>query len=85
VYTRIERDKLVGYQGDSYVLIVDFAKDRTTSAAISQYGASDRPGSRHYADQAPLFVQQKLRPSLRTEAEIRAKLEREYHPGAEAP
>jgi penicillin amidase/acyl-homoserine-lactone acylase len=84
VHTRIENDKLVGYQGDSYVLIVDFAKDRTTSAAISQYGASDRPGSRHYADQAPLFVQQKLRPSLRTEAEIRAHLEREYHPGEEA-
>jgi acyl-homoserine-lactone acylase len=83
-YAHIEGDKLVGYQGDSYVLIVDFAKDRTTSAAISPYGASDRPGSHHYADQAPLFVQQKLRPSLRTEAEIRAQLEREYHPGEEA-
>lgn len=85
VYARIEKDKLVAYQGDSYVLVVDFAKDRTTSAAISQYGASDRPGSPHYADQAALFVQQKLRPSLRTEAEIRAQLEREYHPGQEAP
>jgi penicillin amidase/acyl-homoserine-lactone acylase len=84
VHTKIKKDKLVGYQGDSYVLVVDFAPGKTTSAAVVQYGASDRPGTRHYADQAPLFVAQKLRPSLRTEGEIRAQMEREYHPGEEA-
>ncbi len=54
-----------------------------TSRSINVYGASNRAGSRHYADQAPLFVRRQLKPALRAEQEIRASLEREYHPGGE--
>ena len=39
--------------------------------------------SAHYADQAPLFARRALKPSWRTEAELREHLEREYHPGEE--
>jgi acyl-homoserine-lactone acylase len=79
-YTRVDGGHLVGIQGDSYVLIAAFGKDGVTSQSIHQYGDSNRPQSPHYADQAPLFVQRKLKPALRSEAEIRAQLEREYSP-----
>jgi acyl-homoserine lactone acylase PvdQ len=80
-YTRKSDDgHLVGIQGDSYILIAAFGQDGVSSQSIHQYGASNRPDSKHYADQAPLFVQRKLKPALRREADIRAQLEREYTP-----
>ena len=47
---------LVGTQGDSLVLIVGFGPGGARSESIQPFGASNRPASRHYADQAPLFV-----------------------------
>lgn len=78
-----ERGKIVGVAGDCYVLVVAFHKDGPRSWAIHQYGNVNRKGSQHYNDQAPLFVKRLLRPVLRTEAEIRERLESEYHPGGE--
>lgn len=78
--------KLVGDQGDSLVILAEFLPDGPVRAqAIQQYGASNRPDSPHYSDQAPLFVRRQMRPVLRTLEEIRADLEREYHPGEEIP
>ncbi len=73
--------RLVGYQGDSYVLEVEFEKDKTTSRSIHQYGASVRAGSPHYADQARLYVAHELKPTLRDPAELAKHTERSYHPG----
>jgi hypothetical protein len=39
--------------------------------------------SKHFADQAPLFVRHQMKPVWRTETEVRAHLEREYVPGNE--
>ncbi len=83
-YTRKRGGHLVGTQGDSYILIAEFGRDGVSSRSIHQYGSSNRPGSPHHADQAPLFVRRELKPALRTEPEIRAQLEREYAPGEEA-
>jgi acyl-homoserine-lactone acylase len=77
-YHEIEGGRLVGDQGDSYVMVAEFPG---RAWSIHQYGASLRPESPHYSDQAPLFVARKLKPVLRTREEIRAFLEAEYHPG----
>jgi acyl-homoserine-lactone acylase len=73
--------KLIGKQGDSLVIIVDFTPQGPRAESIIQYGTSNRPESPHYADQAPLFVKRQLKPVWRTREELRAHLEREYAPG----
>ena len=74
---------IVGVAGDSYVLVVEFGDDGPRSWAVQPYGNVNRPESPHFADQAPLFVNRELRQSLRTEEQIRAELEADYHPGQE--
>ncbi len=78
----LEDGRVAGHTGDSYVLLASFGEDGVRSRSIHQYGnAMGRPDSPHYADQAPLFVQRRLKPVWLDEAEIRANLEREYRPG----
>jgi penicillin amidase/acyl-homoserine-lactone acylase len=74
--------RLVGRAGDSYVLLVEWdPQGQVHSRSISPYGSATLdPRSPHYADQAPLFARQQLKPVWRDEAEIRAHLEREYEP-----
>ena len=72
---------LVGRQGDSLVVIAEFGATTTTSTSIHQYGASNRPDAKHYADQAPIFVQRQLKPTWRTPEEQAAHTERAYAPG----
>ena len=82
-YTKRSGGRLVGNQGDSLVLIVDFAKEGVRSESIQPYGASNRPGSLHYADQALLFVAHHLKPTWRSPEDLAAHTERAYHPGEE--
>lgn len=82
VRAKDDGERLVGFQGDSYVLIVDFPKDGpVTSESIHQYGASNRPSSPHYADQARSFTALRLKPTLRDPADLARKTERAYRPG----
>ena len=76
---------LHGTAGDSYIMLVTWdAAGQVQSRSIHQYGAATaRPGSPHYADQAPLFARRELKPVWLDEADIRAHLEREYRPGEE--
>lgn len=81
----LENGRLKGNQGDSYVLLVTWDRNgRVRSRSIHQFGSATLDEhSPHFADQAQLFVQRKLKPVWMDESEIRAHLEKEYRPGEE--
>ena len=73
---------VTGLAGDCYILMATFDKDGVTSQSIHQYGSATMDEtSSHYADQAFLFVERKMKPVWMDEADIRANLESEYRPG----
>ena len=75
--------RLVGYNGDGFIMMVEWPKDggAVASRSIHQYGAaSTRPGSKHYADQVPLFVRQQYKPVWFDAAALRRHVAREYRP-----
>lgn len=74
--------RLMGINGDSYVLLVTWdAQGQVRGWAVQPFGSAVQDlHSPHYADQAPLFAAGQLRPAWFTEAEVRAHLTREYQP-----
>ena len=83
VYGDLEDGRFEGIAGDAYVLIVTFHSDGSvTSEAVHQFGSAVHDGaSPHFADQAALFAERRLRPVWFNEADILANLESEYRPG----
>lgn len=79
-YTKKRDGHLVGIQGDSYVLIVDFTAQGPHSQSIHQYGASVRAESPHYSDQAPLFVKRQLKETFFRDQDLQGNIERTYQP-----
>lgn len=73
--------RLVVNHGDSFVMFVTWLHGHVSSQSIQPYGAATtRPTSPHYADQAPLFVQHKLKPVWFYPDELRGNVERVYRP-----
>jgi acyl-homoserine-lactone acylase len=68
--------------GDSYILWVRWGPDgRLTARSVVPYGSAvGRPGSRHYADQTPLFVREALKPAWFDEAELAPHIVCSYRP-----
>ena len=72
-----------GRAGDTYVLIADWAPDGTyTLDTIHQYGvATLDPASPHYADQAPLFAEEKFKRPPMELSELLKQATRDYTVG----
>jgi acyl-homoserine-lactone acylase len=60
----------LGYGGDSYVQLVEFAPDGPHALARLTYGNASRPGSPHITDQLPVFDAKTLRPVWRLRSEV---------------
>jgi acyl-homoserine-lactone acylase len=75
-----KKGKVKGVVGDCYIELVRFTPEGPVIESVNVYGASSRPGSPHYADQAPLFVSFKTKPMTLKRSEVFAKAERVYHP-----
>jgi acyl-homoserine-lactone acylase len=72
--------KVKGDQGESYIELVKFAKDGPEIETVNCYGSSNKPESRHYADQMELFVQQKTKPMTLKKDKVYKEAVRIYHP-----
>jgi acyl-homoserine-lactone acylase len=75
-----DQKRMYGYYGDTYVSVVEFGP-KISARSVSVYGESGDPNSPHYFDQAPLYAHGKFKPAWFTLSEIKAHLERAYHPG----
>jgi acyl-homoserine lactone acylase PvdQ len=66
--------------GDGWIFAVEFSKP-VVAYSVLAYGETSDTASKHSTDQAALFANQQYKKALFSEAEIKANLERSYHPG----
>jgi acyl-homoserine-lactone acylase len=78
----VEEDgRLKVRHGDSFIMFVAWDRQgRVRSRSIVPFGASNRPGSPHHADQAALFVRHRTKPVLFDPTQLRAQKVRSYRP-----
>jgi acyl-homoserine-lactone acylase len=68
--------------GDAYVAMVRFPKNGLpVIETVNTYGASSKPGSPHFDDQVPLFMNQQTKPMTLDKVKVLATAKRVYHPG----
>ncbi len=72
--------RVKGRQGESYIELVRFTKQGPEIESINCYGASNRPGNAHYADQMEMFTAQKMKKMSLKKEEVYREAERVYHP-----
>ena len=74
--------KLKSVGGDGLIMFIRFAKDRLPQIeTVNMYGASARPGNKHFDDQVELYRFQKTKPMTLDKETVFKKAERVYHPG----
>jgi penicillin amidase len=72
-----------GYRGHTWVGIAEFGP-RVRARSIVTFGQSADPASRHFFDQAKLYVRGEFKPAWFERADVEAHASRRYHPGEEA-
>ncbi len=84
VYGAPEMDgTLTAEGGDTLIMFVTWDRDgKLSSQSIHQFGSATLDtGSKHYADQAPLFAAMKTKPVLFTRDQLQGHIEADYRPG----
>jgi penicillin amidase len=74
--------KQYGVVGATYVGVIEFG-EKIRGATLTQFGSSSDPESGHYADQAKLLSERRLKPELFYWDDVKAGAIHVYHPGEE--
>jgi acyl-homoserine-lactone acylase len=73
--------KLRSIGGDGLIIFVRFPKEGLPQIeTINMYGASAKPGSKHFDDQVEMYLQQKTKKMSLDKATVYKNAERVYHP-----
>ena len=74
--------KLRSTGGDGLVMFVRFPKvGLPVIETLNMYGASAKPGNKHFDDQVEMYLQQKTKKMTLDKATVYKNAERIYHPG----
>ena len=75
-----EDGKVKGAVGECYIGLVQFSKNGPEIETVNCFGASNRKGNKHYADQMELFQQQKTKKMSLNKNEVIRGAKTIYHP-----
>jgi len=78
--TPSENGRVKGTIGDCYIGLVKFTPAGPEIETVTNYGASNRKGSAHYADQMQLYQQQRTKKMSLDEAQVYRSAKTVYHP-----
>ncbi len=73
--------KRYGYSGNSFIAAVEFGA-RIKAKTIITGGQSFNPASKHYTDQAGMYIEGKFKDVLFYKTDVLKHAEKTYHPGA---
>lgn len=74
--------KLKSIGGDGLIMFVRFAKEGLPKIeTINMYGASAKPGNKHFDDQVDMYLKQQTKKMTLDKTEVYKNAERVYHPG----
>ncbi|HKP32599.1 MAG TPA: penicillin acylase family protein, partial [Chitinophagaceae bacterium] len=68
------------YNGNSFVAAVEFGK-KVKAKTIITGGQSFNPNSKHFTDQAQMFIDGKFKDVLFYKEDVMKNVEKQYHPG----
>jgi acyl-homoserine-lactone acylase len=74
--------KMYGVSGNSFIAAVEFGK-KIKAKTISTGGESFDPHSKHFTDQAEMFVDGKFKDIFFYKEDVMQHVEKQYHPGEE--
>ncbi|MBY0478663.1 MAG: penicillin acylase family protein [Chitinophagaceae bacterium] len=74
--------KLKSVGGDGLIMFIRFQKNTLPQIeTVNMYGASAKPGNKHFDDQVEMYLQQKTKKMTLNKEEVYKNAERVYHPG----
>jgi acyl-homoserine-lactone acylase len=76
----MDTNKRYGYNGNSFIACVEFGK-RVKAKSIITGGQSFDPSSKHFTDQAQMYIDGNFKDVLFYKEDVLKHVERKYHPG----